>query len=46
MPRPFMSVAEADNSPMFQQGYATVGVISYPSPTDANTYVTTFLGER
>lgn len=46
MPRPFMSVAEADNAPMFQQGYATVGVIGYPSPTDANTYITTFLGER
>jgi hypothetical protein len=46
MSRPFMSVAEADNSPMFQQGYATVGVIAYPSPTDANTYITTFLGER
>jgi hypothetical protein len=31
---------------LFQQGYATVGIISYPSPTVASTYVATLLGER
>jgi hypothetical protein len=47
MPRPFMSVAQGSGRlTMFQQGYATVGIISYPSPTVANTYVTTLLGER
>ena len=47
MPRPFMSVAQGnDRVTMYQQGYATVGIISYPSPTVANTYVTTLLGER
>jgi hypothetical protein len=46
MPRPFISTSDANNSPMFQQGYATVGIVTYPSPTTANTDITTFLGER
>ena len=47
MPRPFMSVTQgSDRQTMYQQGYATVGIIFYPSPTVANTYVTTLLGER
>jgi hypothetical protein len=46
MARPFMAALEANNSTILQQGYATVGVITYPSPTQANTSITTFLGER
>jgi len=46
MPRPFMAIPEGSSSPLFQQGYSIVGIISYPSPTAPNTAITTFLGER
>jgi hypothetical protein len=46
MPRPFMSTAVANNPTVFQQGYAMVGTINYPSPTVANTYATIILAER
>ena len=47
MPRPFMSSTDSNSSTtIFQQGYAIVGIVSYPSPTVANTYVATLLGER
>jgi hypothetical protein len=46
MPRPFMSTAIANDPTVFQQGYAMVGTIDYPSPTVANTYATIILAER
>jgi hypothetical protein len=46
MPRPFMSSAVANDPTVFQQGYAMVGTINYPSPTVANTYATIILAER
>ena len=46
MPRPFMSTAIANDPTMFQQGYAMVASITYPSPTMADTYTIAYLGER
>jgi hypothetical protein len=46
MPRPFMSTAIANDPTMFQQGYAIVASITYPSPTVADTYTIAYLGER
>jgi hypothetical protein len=46
MPRPFMSSAIANDPAMFQQGYAMVGSITYPSPTVTDTYTIAYLGER
>ena len=46
LPRPFMSTAIANDPTMFQQGYAIVGSITYPSPTVADTYTIAYLGER
>jgi hypothetical protein len=46
MPRPFMSTAVANDPTVFQQGYAMIGTIDYPSPTVPNTYATIILAER
>lgn len=46
MPRPFMSAAVANDPTVFQQGYAMIGTIDYPSPTVPNTYATIVLAER
>jgi hypothetical protein len=46
MPRPFMSTAIANDPKVFQQGYAMIGTINYPSPTVPNTLATLVLAER
>jgi hypothetical protein len=46
MPRPFMSTAIANDPTVFQQGYAMIGTIDYPSPTVPNTLATIVLAER